>query len=84
MVKKFFLVSSQNYPCLTLCLLSLVLLSCTTWLHALSNLPGGTAKLLLCHINHPKPSLLQARQVQFPQHLLIEHMLQVLPLMALC
>lgn len=42
-------------------------------------------KLLLCRINSPKPSLLQSRQAQFPQHLLTEPMLEALIfLMALC
>lgn len=49
-----------------------------------SNLLGETGKLLLCHINPPKPSHLQVRQAQFPQHLLTEHMLQALTFLALC
>lgn len=48
-----------------------------------SNLLGGTGKLLLCHINTPKPSLLHVRQAQFPQHLLTEQMLQILTFLAL-
>lgn len=48
-----------------------------------SNLPGGTGKLLLCHINPPKPSFLHVRQAQFPQHLLAEHVIQTLTFLAL-